>query len=57
MSYNEGSAGGPPMYDTPAKDSKGDHGQGGTKQDDFLILGRRFLSGLPAQVGTIAFLV
>lgn len=26
-----GSAGGPPMYDSPAKDSKGDQGQGGNK--------------------------
>jgi hypothetical protein len=33
------------MYDMLAKDSKGDHGQGGTKQDDFLILGRRFFVG------------
>lgn len=26
-----GSAGGPPMYDSPAMDSKGDQGQGGNK--------------------------
>lgn len=47
------------MYDMPAKDPKGDYGQGEDKNKMIfcLILGRRFLSGLPAQVGTIAFLV
>lgn len=33
------------MYDSPAKDSKGDQRQGGTKQDDFFDSWEEVLSG------------